>query len=65
MNNILQLKGHFEHKRNPRGFGPKNLPGNGSVSSEHINELISDCSPNELHAIAEVIKTTKTILRSK
>lgn len=42
MNNILQLKGHFEHKRNPRGFGPKNLPGNGSVSSEHINELISE-----------------------
>ena len=42
MNNILQLKGQFEHKQNPRGFAPKNLPGNGSVCSDHINELISE-----------------------
>lgn len=40
------------------------------IKSEHIsiniiNELIKDCSPEELKSIAEIIKTTKTVLRNK
>lgn len=40
------------------------------VKSEHIavkqiNELLSDCSPSEMQAIIEIIKTTKHILRMK
>ena len=30
-----------------------------------VGELLSDCSAGELTALAEVIKTTKTILRTK
>ena len=42
-----------------------NLKKSEKISASIINELLSDCSPTELHAIAEVIKTTKTILRSQ
>ncbi len=40
------------------------------IKSEHIsiniiNELIKDCSPEELKSITEIIKTTKTVLRNK
>lgn len=35
------------------------------VSAGVIDELISDCSPEELKALAEVIGTTKRILRAK
>ena len=40
------------------------------IKSEHIsiniiNELIKDCSPEELKSITELIKTTKTVLRNK
>lgn len=40
MNNILQLKGTFESKKNPNKPGSSNLPVNQSVSSNHIDELI-------------------------
>lgn len=33
------------------------------VSVRMIDELLSDCSPTELKALAEIIKTTKSILR--
>lgn len=40
------------------------------IKSEHIsiniiNELIKDCSPEELKSITEIIKTTKNVLRNK
>ena len=37
----------------------------GHISINIINELIKDCSPEELKSIAEIIKTTKTVLRNK
>ena len=37
---------------------------NTHISNKHINELLSDCSPEELVAITEIIKTTKKILRN-
>ncbi len=35
------------------------------ISNTMINDLLADCSPNELKAIAEMIKTTKKVLRSQ
>lgn len=40
MNGLLQLKGRFE-KRGNEGMGPIGLPANKKVTSEHIEELIS------------------------
>ncbi len=34
------------------------------VSFSQIDELLADCTPAELKAICEVIKTTKSVLRS-
>ena len=39
MNSVLQLKGQFEHQKNPTGFGPKNLPTNSQVSVQHLVQL--------------------------
>ena len=41
-----------------------NLKKSDHVSIACINELISDCTPMELNAICEVIKTTKSVLRA-
>lgn len=41
-----------------------NLVKNTHISIELINNLLSDCSPDEIIALVEVIKTTKKILRS-
>ena len=41
------------------------LEKNEHISVQSINSLLSDCSASELKAITEVIKTTKSILRSK
>lgn len=41
-----------------------NLVKNAHVSVGLIDDLLSDCSPDEIKALAEVIKTTKKILRS-
>lgn len=35
------------------------------VSVRMIDELLSDCTPQEIKSIVEVIKTTKSVLRSK
>lgn len=39
MNNILQLKGRFEKRRNESKFGPPRLPADGKVYSKHLLEL--------------------------
>lgn len=39
MNDILQLKGRFEKRKNDSGFGPLKLPKNQKVSSKHMLEL--------------------------
>ena len=39
MNNILQLKGQFQKRKAPSGFGPVNLPKGKSVSVEHVLKL--------------------------
>ena len=35
------------------------------VSVKMIDEILSDCSPEELKSLAEVIRTTKAVLRNK
>ena len=42
-----------------------NLNNSTHVSVKMIDELLFDCSPEELKALAEVIKTTKNVLRLK
>ncbi len=42
MNNLLQLKGEFEHKKNSNGYGAVNLPVGASVGCEHIFKLKSE-----------------------
>ena len=42
-----------------------NLKKSAHVSAKLIDELLFDCSADELKAIAEVIKTTKSVLRMK
>lgn len=42
-----------------------NLKMSSHVSAKLIDDLLSDCSAEELKAIAEVIKTTKSVLRMK
>ena len=42
-----------------------NINKSAHVSIGAIDELISDCTPAELKAICEVIKTTKSVLRAK
>ncbi len=39
MNNILQLKGQFQKRKAPNGFGPTNLPKGKTVSAEHVLNL--------------------------
>lgn len=39
MNNILQLKGQFQKRKAPGGFGPVNLPKGQKVSAEHVMKL--------------------------
>ena len=39
LNNILQLKGRFEKRRNESKFGPPRLPADGKVYSKHLLEL--------------------------
>lgn len=35
------------------------------VSVKMIDEILADCSPEELKALAEVLKTTKSVLRKQ
>ncbi len=39
MNNILQLKGQFQKRKNTNRFGPINLPKGMKVTADHINNL--------------------------
>ncbi len=39
MNNILQLKGKFLHRKNSSSFGPINLPKGAIVTVQHMEEL--------------------------
>lgn len=39
MNNILHLKGKFQQRKNPNGFGPINLPKGSVVTVKHIEEI--------------------------
>ena len=41
MNNLLQLKCQFEHKKNNRPYVVENLPNDASVRANHIFELKS------------------------
>lgn len=35
------------------------------VSVKMIDDILAECSPEELKSLAEVLKTTKTVLRNK
>lgn len=39
MNPVIQLKGHFEQRRNPSRPGPRKLPANASIKVSHIVDL--------------------------
>jgi hypothetical protein len=39
MNNILQLRGQFQQRKNVNGFGPINLPKGSKVTAEHISNM--------------------------
>jgi len=41
------------------------LTKNAHISNRMISDLTSDCSPAELRAMAEILSTTKKILRNK
>lgn len=56
MNNILQLKGQFQKRKAPNGFGPTNLPKGKNVSAEHVLKL-----QKQLHDIILFWKQEKTI----
>ena len=42
-----------------------NLEKSAHVSQNEINSLLTDCNDSELRALAEIIKTTKGILRRR
>ncbi|MCM1496466.1 MAG: S8 family peptidase [Bacteroides sp.] len=39
MNNLLELKGQFMHRKNQSAFGPLNLPKGSVVTEEHLHDL--------------------------
>lgn len=39
MNNLLELKGQFMHRKNPSSFGPLNLPKGSVVTEDHLRDL--------------------------
>ena len=42
-----------------------NLEKSAHISQGEINSLLADCNDSELRALAEIIKTTKSILRKR
>ena len=42
-----------------------NLEKSAHISQGEINSLLADCNASELRALAEIIKTTKSILRKR
>lgn len=39
MNNILQLRGQFQQRKNMNGFGPTNLPKGSKVTADHVGNM--------------------------
>ena len=39
MNNILQLRGQFQKRKNVNGFGPTNLPKGSKITAEHVGNM--------------------------
>lgn len=39
MNNILQLRGQFQKRKNVNGFGTTNLPKGSKVTAEHVGNM--------------------------
>ncbi len=56
MNDILQLKGQFQKRKAPNGFGPTNLPKGRKITAEHISKL-----QRQLQDIAEYWEKDRTI----
>lgn len=56
MNNILQLRGQLQKRKNNNSFGPLNLPKSASVTSEHIKKI-----KEQLIKIKEYWEEEKTI----
>lgn len=56
MNNILQLKGQFQQRKNDSGFGPVNLPKNAKVTAQHVEKI-----KLQLQNIEEYWKNESTI----
>ncbi len=56
MNNILQLKGQFEKRKNTSSFGPVNLPVNSKVTEKHVKEI-----REQLQSISSYWKKEQTI----
>ncbi len=44
MNNLLELRGQFMHRKRPPGFGPLNLPKNSVVTEDHLINLRNQLS---------------------
>ena len=42
-----------------------NLVKSAHISAGRLNELLEDCSPEELLGLAEILKSTKAVLRAK
>ena len=42
-----------------------NLTKNAHISNAMINELLKDCTPQELSSLVEMLKATKAVLRTK
>jgi len=43
----------------------ESIENNRHISVKELNELLSDCADDELKAIVEIVKSTKSILRKK
>lgn len=56
MNDVLQLKGRFDQKKNTGGGGPTNLPAGSTVTAAHLLNLTS-----ELQGIADFWRRDQTI----
>lgn len=56
MNDILQLKGQFNHRKNTAGFGAINLPTGAKVAAAHVADI-----RKQLQAIEEYWEKERTI----
>lgn len=49
MNNILQLRGQFQKRKNVNGFGPTNLPKGSKVTAEHVGNMKQQLKQLEIY----------------